>query len=82
MGEPDEAARMFALHLFHVVIDGAADGKIGLVEADHAGEHRRIDPGMVHHPHMGIDVAEQRVQQMHRIAALVDADGDRVGLSL
>ena len=39
-------------------------------------------PGLVHHPHMRIDVAQKRVQQMHRVAVLVDPDRDLVLLPL
>ena len=73
MGKTDKSAGMFLFDLVHVVIDGAADAEVRLVEAHHAGKNRGIDSGEIHHPNMGIDIAEQRIEQMHGIAALIDS---------
>ncbi len=82
MRETDKAAWMLLLDRAHVVVDDSADGKIGLVEADHARQHGRVQAGQIHHAHMGVDVAQERVQEMHGVAALVDADGNLVLLAL
>src|SRR5690348_10674128 len=82
MSKTDESAGMFLLDLAHVVIDGPAYSEVRLVEAHHAGKNRGIDSGEIHHANMGIDIAEQRIEQMHGIAALIDSHRDLIFLAL
>ena len=82
MGEPDEAAGIVLHGLLDAVIDQAAGGEVRLVEARPRGEHGGIDTGAVHHAHMGGQVGQQRVEQIVRIAVLIELDGHAVGLAL
>ena len=80
--EPDEAAGMIAFRLTHAVVDQAAGGEVRLIEAGAAGEHRDVDAGMVHHPHMRGKIGEQRIEAVVGIAVLVEAKGAGVGAAL
>ena len=73
---------MVLLGLRHAVVDRPADFQIGLVEADAAGQHAHVDAGVVHHPDVVVEVAELRVEQVVRVAALVDLGGQRFGSPL
>ena len=74
MGEPDETARMIALRLPHSVVDQAAHGKVGLIEAGPAGQHCHVNAGMVHHPHMRGKIGQQWIEGIVGIAVLVEAN--------
>ena len=80
--EPDEAAGMVALRLMQAVIDQPAGGKVGLVEARAAGQHRNVDACPVHHPHMRGQVGKQRIEAVIGIAVFVQAKGTDVGALL
>ncbi len=82
MRQTDEAAGMGLLCLTHAIVDGAADGKIGLVEARSARQHAGVDTGGVHHPHMRRKIGQQRVEQIMRIAVAIEIDRDFTGIAL
>ena len=82
MRQPDEAAGMSLLGLPHAVVDQPADRKIGLIEAGAAGEHAGIDAGRIHDADMRGEIGEQRIEQIIRIAVLIDLDRDRSALPL
>ena len=82
MRQTDEAAGIGLLGLTHAIVDGAADGKIGLVEARSARQHAGVDTGGVHHPHMRGKIGQQRVEQIMRIAVAIEIDRDFAGIAL
>ena len=73
---------MVLLRLRHAVVDRPADLEIGLVEADAAGQHAHVDAGVVHHADVVVEIAKLRVEQVVRVAALVDLSGQRFGIAL
>ena len=79
MRKPNEAAGIIAFRLMHAVIDQAAGGKVWLVEAPAAGEHRNVDARPIHHPHMRGQVGKQRIEAVIGIAVFVQAKGTDVG---
>jgi hypothetical protein len=80
--EPDESAGMVALRLMQAVINQAAGGKVRLVEARAAGQHRNVDVCPVHHPHMRWQVGKQRIEAVIGIAVFVQAKGTDLGASI
>src|SRR5262245_7940923 len=81
MGKGNETARMIVDRLAHAVVDEAADGEIGLIEARAAGENAGIDPGLVHHAHVRGEIGEQRIEQVVWIAVLIEPRRDRVAVA-
>ena len=82
MREPDEAPGEIVDRLLHAVVDQPADREIGLVEAGAAGENAGVDAGAVHHPHMRGEVRQQRIEQIGRVAVLIEQDRDGVAVAL
>ena len=74
--EPDEAAGMILFSLAHAVVDQPACRQIRLVEAGAAGEHAGIDAGRIHDADMRGEIGEQRIEQIIRIAVLIELDRD------
>ena len=82
MRKADEAAGKIVGRLLHAVVDQPADREIGLIEAGAAGENAGVDAGAVHHPDMRGEVRQQRIEQIGRIAVLIEQDRDRVAVAL
>ncbi len=82
MRKPDEAAGMRLLGFAHAVVDLPADREIGLVEARAAGQHAGIDAGGIHHADMRVEIGEQRIEQIIRIAVAVEIDRDLARIAL
>ncbi len=82
VSEADEAARMIVHRLAHAVVDQAAGREVGLVEAGAAGEHAGVDPGAIHHPHVGLEIREQRIEQVVRVAVRIELHRDGVAVAL
>ena len=82
MREPDEAAGIIVHRLLHAIVDQPADRKIGLVETGAAGEHAGVDTGAVHHPHMRGEVRQQRIEQVARVAVLIELNRNRIAIAL
>src|SRR5260370_2867136 len=75
MRESDEAAGKVPFRLMHAVIDQSAGGKVRLIKPNTAGEHRNIDAGIVHHPHMPGKIGEQRIEAVIWVSIVVEANG-------
>src|SRR5262245_8607260 len=72
MGKPKEAPRIVGHRLADAVVDEPADREIGLIEARAEGKHARVDSGVIHHAYVRGEVGEQRIEQVIRIAVLVE----------
>ena len=68
--------------LLHAIVDQPADLEVGLIETRAAGKDARIDAGVVHHPHMRGEVRQQRIEQVGRVAVLIEQNGNRVAIAL
>ena len=82
MRKADEAPGKIVGRLPHAVVDQSADFKVGLIEAGAAGQDAGIDAGAIHHPHVRGEVRQQRIEQITRIAVLIEQDRDRVAIAL
>ncbi len=82
MRERDETAGMGFFGLMHVIVDGAANRKVGLIEAGPAGQHTGVDACGVHHADMGIEVGQQRIEQVVRITVEIEIDRDPARVAL
>ena len=82
MRKPDEAAGMRLLRFAHAVVDLPADREIGLIEARAAGKHAGIDAGGIHHADMRVQIGEQRIEQIIRIAIAIEVDRDLARIAL
>ena len=80
--KPDEAAGMRLLRFAHAVVDLPADREIGLIEARAAGKHAGIDAGVIHHADMRVQIGEQRIEQIIRIAIAIEVDRDLARIAL
>src|SRR5215510_3387710 len=66
----DEAARIVALGLLGLVVDEARGLEVG-AHTLRAGEPGGVDAGLVHHPHMLVEVVEELVDRIARRALRV-----------
>ena len=82
VGEPDEAPRIILGCLFHLVVDEGAGGTVGIVVPVGAGQHGEIDPCLVHHGDVGVEVRQQRIEQIGGGAVGIQARPQRARLSL
>ena len=82
MGKTDKTAAMVLFRLFHLVVDKGAGRPVGIVEPVGAGQHRHIDARIIHHPHMFIEIRQQRIEQIGRVAVLIKAGAELAGHAL
>ena len=67
VGGADEAAGIIALGLFRLVVDQPRGVEIG-AHAGGAGQPGGVDAGYIHHPHVLVEIVEQRMDRIARCA--------------
>jgi hypothetical protein len=80
MRKPNETPRMIIDRLLDPIVDQAADRQVRLIETGAAGENTCIDAGAIHHPDVGIEIGQQRIEQIVGIAVLVQTHRNAAAL--
>src|SRR4029077_12428575 len=82
MGKPDEAPRIIGHRLAHAVVDEPTNGDIRLIKASAARKHAGVNSSAVHHAYVRGKIGEQRIEQIVRVAVLVEPRRNHVAIAL